>query len=369
MKCMNPKCDSEDFELTTTQSLTDDTEEIRYWVSCSECLVQGPSADTIEEAKSYFEDEYAEMPSENLSTGFAWETSAITLDDLKQSADRLESGLRDIWEYPLAQGLKTRDEAIAELKKSHPISEYAHHKRVFYDSYFQGLEKQKPKTVDFFSSWIEQFNDQMLERLSIPKEVLEMDLINDYLSHGLKTREECEKELKIMKPLCPGPTYPTWIQDEANIKELYVKPFDVASGKINSRMEIELDPCDNLSFTEAPIGPTQISSLDGVDTTPREIEPGVIAERMRKYDVKITIRDEIDDFVENNIAPDFTGTHKKPMAIFQEDAVSPDLKEITMTAQGHIDTEKYPHKCDCGAPAWRGLDIQCSDPACLHYKP
>lgn len=31
-------------------------------------------------------------------------------------------------------------------------------------------------------------------------------------------------------------------------------------------------------------------------------------------------------------------------------------------------TKDYPHVCDCGSPAWRGLNIECSNPSCLHHK-
>lgn len=32
------------------------------------------------------------------------------------------------------------------------------------------------------------------------------------------------------------------------------------------------------------------------------------------------------------------------------------------------DTDQYPHTCDCGSPAWRGLNIECSNPSCVHHR-
>jgi hypothetical protein len=70
-----------------------------------------------------------------------------------------------------------------------------------YPNYSSGIDmrraelKQKPKAVDFFSHWIDEFQKEMSEKLAIPEEVLKMDFRKDYLSYGLKTREEVEIEL------------------------------------------------------------------------------------------------------------------------------------------------------------------------------
>jgi hypothetical protein len=44
------------------------------------------------------------------------------------------------------------------------------------------------------------------------------------------------------------------------------------------------------------------------------------------------------------------------------------ISVVEFSHPGHYsEPEKYPHKCDCGAPSWNGLKVECSNPECMHF--
>jgi hypothetical protein len=110
---MNPKCDSVEFSLTTTVSLTS-IEAASFWVSCDVCDSSGPIRNNVEEAKEFFEEETDDKqvapgvlirdeiddceskPNElltTMTTGKSWDEQSITaetiMDDLKRAYEKI----------------------------------------------------------------------------------------------------------------------------------------------------------------------------------------------------------------------------------------------------------------------------------------
>ena len=59
---------------------------------------------------------------------------------------------------------------------------------------------------------------------------------------------------------------------------------------------------------------------------------------------------------------------KPPVVISGAEWIDKAIQEdVWSETRTYVNVDKYPHPCDCGAPAYRGLSIQCSNPGCFHF--
>jgi hypothetical protein len=160
---------------------------------------------------------------------------------------------------------------------------------------------------------------------------------------------------------------PGWPTDEnGNMRSVNLEPVEVEIGVYTPKTDGQQP---GYTHGEPSLGGVigALKDLDDYHNAPakvgeklREFYRELLAEPFNNHCHGGTVELTLEDAKEN---PDFF-VHEFDPGDMLALATVPDGASF---AKSHIDTQKYPHKCDCGAPSWNGLKVECSNPECMHF--
>ncbi|MCK5601136.1 hypothetical protein KAR91_04650 [Candidatus Pacearchaeota archaeon] len=333
MKCMNPKCDSEEFSLVISSSLTNHQEQDDYWVSCDGCGMSSPICNSMWEAREFFEEEIPEYkPEPNLelktfpSSGPAWsnKTGKEILEDIERVSNEIRQNAKP--EHDLKYDAMGR---LGLVYNPPSISE-------MWNRFFGGQRLAEPFDVDIDIAREPLVKDQW----SAAKEGLKQ--LRSYEEAGQKKGILFEKfQEAVMDRISVSVSIPKEMPSQ-NI-EVEVTGLDTDHSKEIDDLAEHLAPTTPMSKDDAKAA---LKALE--NTGVKGTESGVrLHEMMREISIMKGAAmgaTEITGFSNETEAKSFIESHISP-----------------------VDTDQYPHQCDCGSKCYNnGMKIECTNQGCIH---